>query len=188
MIVERLIEHAVFKINGNDIYTQYLIPTEYSPLKEKDICGCWIFVFKTKELAEVWRLIYEAFKKVVSSNTALKEIVKFEEVHRLDEFTFCQNRGFNEAYTTDHYFEFLTDGDCEPNEWIIEHFNKLKHALDESYEFYLELDNQKKIICKLIERAFVKPNLELKWTDEPYPWTLYNLNITREEIDIWRKS
>lgn len=182
---EELIEHSVFKLNKNEIYSEYLIPSEHSPLEVKDICGCWLFVFESKKLMTKWIHLHETLIKVVNSNIALKKVVTFEAVHKLDENTLCQNRGFNEAYTTEHYFEFLTDGDCKPNELIIQHLDELKQALDQPYEFKLESESQQKIINELIERAFVKPNLELKWTNEPHPWTLYSPLILRKDLSEW---
>jgi len=101
------------------------------------------------------------------------------------DFTLCQNRGFNEAYTTDHYAEFLEDGDCKPNEWIVSHIDQLKDSLNRPFNFQFESNNQRTIINHLIEKALVKPNLDLKWTDEPFPWTLYLAPISENDLNAW---
>lgn len=185
MNVDELIKKSIFNINNNGMFTQYLIPSKISPLKEKNICGCWLLDFNSKKLMNSWLSIYETLQNVVNANIELKEVVCFENIYRLNEHALCQNRGFNEAYTTENYAEFLTDGDCKPNEEIEQCFNNLKKALNHSYDFRFESENQKIIIEGLIEKAFIEPNFELKWTEEPFPWTLYIPPISAEDIKNW---
>lgn len=188
MNIEELIEKSMSRSRDNGMFIQYLIPSEISPLEEKDICGCYLLVFNSKELISSWSLIYESLIKVVNSNQELRKVINFENIYKINELALCLNRGFNEAYTTHHYAEFIAYGDCEPNEWIVQTLNELKKALDQPYDFLFESDNQKKIIEGLIEKAFVEPNSELKWTDEPFPWTLYMPPISLEDLKNWKKN
>ena len=112
-------------------------------------------------------------------------MVKLEEIHKLDELTICYKRGFNEAYTTESYAEFLKDGDCKPNEWIIKHLEDLEKALEKPYELKLEKKLHREIIDRIIEKAFIQPNMEMKWTSEPYPWTLYFPPISINDLTEW---
>ncbi len=182
MTREELIKKSVFQSNDNELFAQYLIPSEFCPLEEKDICGCWLLVFNSKEQMKSWAFIYESFKKVVHSNTELREMVDFEEIYRIDERSLCLNRGFNEAYTTSKYAEYLAYGDCTPDEDIVEHLDALKKALDQPYDFHFVSEMHKKVMDGLIKKAFVDPNSELKWTDEPFPWTLYIPPISMEDL------
>lgn len=171
----------------NGIFTQYLLPSEISPLEEKDICGSWLLEFSSEKLITSWLSIYETLIRVVHSNMESQKVINFETVHKLDTLFLCQNIGFNEAYTTTHYAEFLADGFCPPNEWIIQDLNELNKVVMKPYQFQFLSNNQQQIMLNLIEKNFIDPNDELKWTDEPFPWTLYLPSISLEDINNWGK-
>ncbi|MEN0048795.1 MAG: hypothetical protein AAF806_17160 [Bacteroidota bacterium] len=179
---ESLITKSIFPPVRNEVFTQYLISGKNSPLETKSIFGCWLLIFHQEELLTAWELVYNTFKEFVNSNTKLCNTVSFEDIYKLDNLTLCLNRGFNEAYTTSSYAEFLTDGDCKPNDWIIEHIEELKNALNATYNFQINSIRRKNVIDAIIHKSFVEPNSELKWTDEPFPWTLYIPPISLEEI------
>ncbi|NME71245.1 hypothetical protein [Flammeovirga aprica] len=184
---EKIIKSA-YPFSHNDIWKQYLVPYKFSPLENPEIFGSWLLDFSSKAIMNTWQIIYEEFKKVVYSNSELKKCVDFEEIHQIDEISKCLNRGFNEAYTTSSYDEYLKYGDCKPNEWILNDLQLLEKALGSPFDYHLEQENKQRIIDELIEKSFVKPNLELKWTNEPFPWTLYIPPISMFDIRKWEKE
>ncbi|OJJ19833.1 hypothetical protein BKI52_15235 [marine bacterium AO1-C] len=186
MKIEELIEKSVFQSDPyyNGVFTQFLIPHKYSPLPEKDICGCWLLIFKTENLMRTWVEIYETFQQFILSHSGMTKVVKFEPFHELDQSSIIFNRGFNEAYTTYSYASFLERGDCRPNEWIIRDISLLNKALGELEKPNLQSQKQEQIISRLIDKSFIEPNTQLKWTDG-VPWTLYLPPISLEEIEQW---
>ncbi|AEA45652.1 hypothetical protein Fluta_3684 [Fluviicola taffensis DSM 16823] len=186
MTIEELIEKSVFSSdsNYNGMFTKHLIPEEYSPLSERNICGCWLLVFKSKEIKNTWVEIYNTFKTFLAQNEDMSRVLAFEAIHHLDELTIVQNRGFNEAYTTSSYSEFLEDGSCKPNEWILRDLQNLQKAISELPEFRCDSMNQKEIIKKMIHESFIEPNSELKWTE---PWTIYLPSISSKDLEKWTK-
>ena len=188
MSVKKLIGESILRFPDNGIFIRHLIPSEKSPLDEMDICGCWLLVFKSKKLMTSWSLLYETLIKVVNSNPGLRKVIHFEKIHKINERVLCLNRGFNQAYTTDSYAEFIAYGDRKPNDLVVQHLDELKKVLDQAYDFQFESYIQKNIIEGLIEKAFVEPNLELKWTNEPFPWTLYIPPISLKDINKWNKN
>lgn len=186
MTIEELIEKSVFSSdsNYNGMFTKHLIPEEYSPLSERNICGCWLLVFKSKEIKNTWVEIYNTFKTFLAQNEDMSRVLAFEAIHHLDELTIVQNRGFNEAYTTSSYSEFLEDGSCPPNEWILRDLQNLRQAISNLPEFQGESMNQKEIIEKLIHESFIEPTSELKWTE---PWTMYLPSISTKNLEKWIK-
>ena len=189
MIVKELTQKSVFQSAHlyNGIYTEFLIPVRYSPLQKKDVCGCWLLVFKTKEVMKVWQNIYETFQKFVTENSLLSEVVEFEPFKCLDPSSIIMNRGFNEAYTTDSYAYYLEHGGSRPNECINRDISLLNQALEELQHPKLGSQNREQVISRLITKNFIEGNSQLKWTDK-VPWTLYIPSISYEDIEQWKNK
>lgn len=182
---EELIKKSVFQFKDSEIYDQYLIPGEWGISSEENIFGYWLLVFKSTDLLITWKSIYEIFRRFVNSNHQLAKLIELEKTVKLDENSIWLNRGFNEAYTTESYAEFLEYGDCQPNEWIIRDLDKLKKALEQPFDFKFKSESKKRIIEGLIQKSFVNPSFEFKWTDEPFSWTLYIPPIDLEDVNNW---
>jgi|GEM_PF-3964498 len=184
MTVKEITEKAVSQsdptFNYNGMYTKYLITEEYSPLPEKNVFGCWILVFESVAIQRLWLNIYNVLKAFITEHEEMTAVVKFETIHVLDDLAVAQQRGFNQAYTTDSYLEFLQDGDCKPNEYILKDIYDLHNAVLGLQKFHCTSQKNEKIITKLIHESFIKPNGQLKWTE---PWTLYLPSISIADIE-----
>ena len=186
MKAKELIEKSVFQSPylHNGIFTEFLIPMKHSPLQKKDICGCWLLVFKTKEIMQVWKDIYETFQTFIVGNSSIAKIVKFEPFESLDQSSIIMNRGFNAAYTTDSYAHYLEHGDSKPNECIKRDISLLNQAVEELQQPKLKSQNREQVISLLATKTFIKGNPQLKWSDE-VPWTLYIPLISLKDIEQW---
>lgn len=185
MNTDELIKKAIFTYPDNGIYTKYLLPEQAILLPERNICGYHLLVFKSNALKATWVAIFNALKQFVNNDFDLRRLINFEAIHEIDETAVFQSRGFNEAYTTRHYHEFLTDGSCKPSEEILNDLHEMHLAL---LDFNLPCDYmecQSDVINNLLFECFVKPTFELRWGNH---WTLYLPPVSMDHIKIWNEQ